>query len=493
MRRYNLTLFISLLIFLSTLLLVAPSLHSQEQSTPTNTQKKKEPLSEWSKMWLEEVVPYIITPAEKELFINLPNEEERGKFIENFWKRRDPDPSTPENEFKTAYYRRIAIANKLFGYSGIPGWRTDRGRVFITLGPPNEVQHDYLPSGAGEISVAARETWSYWGLPNPNLPYNFELTFVDRYGTGNFVLETSIASHNNRSFPLDFQDIHKFFNEMEILTEAMRNPFEKEEKLRSLITTQVNYSFLPLRTDIFTRKGDSDQTQVIFLIYFSPSSLEKCLLDQQDVYSLTVMVQASNEFGQVVMEKTKEVNFYQKLSYENTQKNDEYPFIFPVELPPETYGFHLLVLDNFSGKVGTIHQSVALSDFTEGSLKISDVCLFVAQLHSEESVLIPYSQYQTRFSLEDEISLDFEIYNLELDQMTNQANFEVKLSFYDGDKRIGVPVSLKKSVQNETDTHFTFSFRLHNFPPGSYRLKIEVKDEISQAVCSKEVEFQVIK
>jgi len=70
-------------------------------------------MSEWSKQWLEEVVPYIITDAEKEFFLNLPNEVERGKFIERFWKKRDPNPQTPENEFKLDYYKRIASATKI--------------------------------------------------------------------------------------------------------------------------------------------------------------------------------------------------------------------------------------------------------------------------------------------------------------------------------------------------------------------------------------------
>lgn len=142
-------------------------------------EQKTESMSKAARQWLEEVVPYIITPAERELFLSLPNEEERGKFIENFWKKRDPNPATPENEFKIAYYRRIAFANKFFDTAGIPGWRTDRGRIFILLGPPNEVQNDYLASRDSLSQPGAiQETWTYWDLPNPNLPYSLEFTFL---------------------------------------------------------------------------------------------------------------------------------------------------------------------------------------------------------------------------------------------------------------------------------------------------------------------------
>ncbi|GAF97012.1 unnamed protein product, partial [marine sediment metagenome] len=76
------------------------------QETSRSEKKNKDPLSMWSKQWLEEVVVFIITDAEKNLFINLPTELDRGKFIVNFWKKRDPNPETPENEFKLEYYKR---------------------------------------------------------------------------------------------------------------------------------------------------------------------------------------------------------------------------------------------------------------------------------------------------------------------------------------------------------------------------------------------------
>ena len=119
----------------------------------------KEPLSEASKQWLEEVVPYIITPREKDVFVNLPTELDRGQFIETFWKKRDPNPQTAENEYKLEYYRRIALANKFFGTGGIPGWRTDRGRFYILLGPPKEIERDLTSSvSALTMSRGPKET-----------------------------------------------------------------------------------------------------------------------------------------------------------------------------------------------------------------------------------------------------------------------------------------------------------------------------------------------
>ena len=96
------------------------------------------------KKWLDEDVTYIITPEERSAFLRLQTNEEREQFIEQFWLRRNPDPDSPENTFKEEHYRRIAYANEHYA-SGIPGWKTDRGRIYIMWGPPDEV--DSHPSG----------------------------------------------------------------------------------------------------------------------------------------------------------------------------------------------------------------------------------------------------------------------------------------------------------------------------------------------------------
>ncbi len=90
------------------------------------------------KKWLNEDVAYIITDEERKAFKRLSTDDEREQFIEQFWLRRDPTPDTEENEFKEEHYRRIAYANEHFA-SGIPGWKTDRGRIYIMYGPPDEI------------------------------------------------------------------------------------------------------------------------------------------------------------------------------------------------------------------------------------------------------------------------------------------------------------------------------------------------------------------
>ena len=101
-------------------------------------------------------VAYIISDQERAAFKALQTDEEREHFIEQFWERRDPTPGTPANEFKEEHYRRIAYSNEHFA-SFVAGWKTDRGRVYIIYGPPDEI--DSHPRGAG--STPPYEVWFY--------------------------------------------------------------------------------------------------------------------------------------------------------------------------------------------------------------------------------------------------------------------------------------------------------------------------------------------
>ena len=113
-----------------------------KSSTKSKRRKLKKTLKELDtpyKQWLNEDVIYIISPAERQAFLQLETNEEREQFIEQFWLRRSATPDLPDNDFKEEHYRRIAYANEHFA-SGIPGWKTDRGRMYIMWGPPDEVE-----------------------------------------------------------------------------------------------------------------------------------------------------------------------------------------------------------------------------------------------------------------------------------------------------------------------------------------------------------------
>ncbi len=169
-----------------------------EREKKKNEEKLRKELESPYKKWLNEDVSYIITQEERDAFKKLQTDDEREQFIEQFWLRRDPTPDTPENEFKEEHYRRIAYANQHFA-SRIPGWKTDRGRIYITYGPPDEI--DSHPSGGkyerpageggGTTSTVPFEQWRYRYIED--IGNNIIIEFVDPTMTGEYRMTTDPA------------------------------------------------------------------------------------------------------------------------------------------------------------------------------------------------------------------------------------------------------------------------------------------------------------
>jgi GWxTD domain-containing protein len=189
-----------------------PALKQQQQAQSDNSKPEKEltakqaaklkqkrdkelykELNPQYKKWLDEDVVYIISNEERSAFVHLQTNEEREQFIEAFWQRRNPDPESPENTFKEEHYRRIAYANEHYA-SGIPGWKTDRGRIYIIWGPPDEIQthptggsYDRPPEeGGGSTSTYPFEDWRYRYLEG--IGENVEIEFVDPTMSGEYHL-----------------------------------------------------------------------------------------------------------------------------------------------------------------------------------------------------------------------------------------------------------------------------------------------------------------
>jgi GWxTD domain-containing protein len=141
-------------------------------------------LPERYQKWLNEEVVYIITRVERDVFLKLQTDHERDLFIEAFWKHRDPTPDTPENEFKTEHYRRIDYATRYLGREApVPGWKTDRGRMYILLGEPREIQRLQ-----GKLGIYDCEIWFYQGETDKGLPTGFNLLFFKERGLGMYKL-----------------------------------------------------------------------------------------------------------------------------------------------------------------------------------------------------------------------------------------------------------------------------------------------------------------
>jgi GWxTD domain-containing protein len=164
-------------------------------SGPLEAKKKKstDHLSEKYKRWLDEVY-YIITKREREVFLKLKTDRERDILVEAFWRHRDPTPGTPENEFKEEHYRRLRHVETRYGRSKTrKGWQTDRGKVYIILGPPIGIQEF-----TSYTKVYPTEVWHYQIDPRADLPHAFNIVFFDKNNTGEFVLYSPSADGPQR-------------------------------------------------------------------------------------------------------------------------------------------------------------------------------------------------------------------------------------------------------------------------------------------------------
>jgi GWxTD domain-containing protein len=180
---------ITAVILMASTAMVLSAWHVNPSTSQTSEQTDKKVNTPWQR-WLNEDVVYILSDEERAAFERLTADEERLRFVEQFWERRDPTPGTAENEFKEEHYRRIAYANKHWGGT-LPGWKTDRGRIYIRYGPPDEI--DSHPSGGsynrpeseggGSVMTYPFENWRYVHFENIG---NLDIEFVDLSSSGEF-------------------------------------------------------------------------------------------------------------------------------------------------------------------------------------------------------------------------------------------------------------------------------------------------------------------
>src|SRR5579885_3639808 len=239
------------------------------------------------KKWLNEDVAYIITDEERQAFKRLNTDEEREQFIEQFWLRRDPTPDTVENEFKEEHYRRIAYANEHYA-SGIPGWKTDRGRIYITFGPPDEIEshpsggtYERPPEeGGGTTSTFPFEQWRYRYIDG--IGNNIIIEFVDPTMSGEYHMtmdpsekdallyvpgagltlmeQMGLASKTDRFNRTDGTHLGtgnmplparmNQFERLEQFAKLQKPPAVKFKDLEAAVTSTIRYNTLPMKVHV---------------------------------------------------------------------------------------------------------------------------------------------------------------------------------------------------------------------------------------------------
>ena len=205
---------------------------------PAQKKKSAKDLPPQYRKWLEEEVVYIITPKERDVFLQLESDREREIFINAFWKARNPDSASSENAFKKEHYRRIQYANQWFGKdSPGPGWRTDMGRIYITLGEPKQIE-----KFENQYDVFPMIVWFYDGMAEFGLPNAFSVVYFKREGSGEYILYSPVK-YGPQSLLIHYKgdqtDYATAYNELYQIEPSLA------ELSLSLVQGETRYSLTP--------------------------------------------------------------------------------------------------------------------------------------------------------------------------------------------------------------------------------------------------------
>ena len=362
------------------------------------------------KDWLEKDVTYVITDEERKAFKKLATDDERERFIEEFWRRRDPDPDTDENEFKEEYYERIAYANEHFS-SGIPGWKTDRGRIWIMYGKPDERETHPMggsyerPSyeGGGNTTTYPFEVWFYRYLAG--VGSGVEIEFVDPTGSGEYRIarnpnekdamlmipgagltlseQLGLSSKADRITGQGGTGVANYqreqdspFSRLQLLADLSRPPQVKFNDLASAVNTGVieenplNFDF---RVDFF-RQSDE---RVITALTIQTDNKELTFTDSGGLQQARM-----NIFGRITSVAGRRAGIFEDpvittaTTEELTEaKNRKSAYQKAVPLAPGTYKVDVIVRDVTSGATGVKHVGFTVPRYDPQKLSTSTLVL----------------------------------------------------------------------------------------------------------------------
>jgi GWxTD domain-containing protein len=521
---------------------------------PTEKQKKQQKaslkieLSKTYKKWLNEDVIWIITDQERAAFKQLSNDEERDNFIEAFWQRRDPTPDTEENEYKEEHYRRIAYANEHFA-AGIPGWKSDRGRMYIMYGPADEVESHpsggtyQRPSeeGGGETSTYPFEQWRYRYLEG--IGQEVIIEFVDSCMCGDFHMtldrsekdalkytpgagltdyeQLGIGSKASRfqggleqlgSGPFSNNNTSKEFDRLEVFYKLQAPPPVKYKDLEELVTTKIITNLMPfdVRTDFVKVTGDT----VLVPITIQMKYRDITFANKDGVQRGTVNIfgRVSTLTGRVVQtfEDPAQVDVPAELLPRMAENSSVYWKAIP--LRPGRYKIDIAVKDVNGDRKGVWSRGIQVPEYSDDKLSTSTLIVadvmepvptkdvstgsFVIGLNKVRPRVAPANGKPALFKRGRDQKVNFwmQVYNLGVDEKTHKpsATFEYAI----------INVATNKPVVQKTESTDTMgnvgeqvtlqkSIASANLQPGVYRIDIKVNDNISKQTIDPSATFAV--
>ena len=509
----------------------------QTQDPMEKPRNVKPELKKAYKDWLEKDVTYIITDEERKAFKKLATDDEREKFIEEFWRRRDPDPDTDENEYKEEYYERIAYANEHFA-SGIPGWKSDRGRIWIMYGKPDERETHPAggpydrPSyeGGGMTTSYPFEQWFYRYIPG--VGSGVEIEFVDPTGSGEYRIATNpnekdamllipgagltlseqlgLSSKTDRVTAMGQYGLNNYqraqdspFARIQLLADLNRAPQVKFNDLASAVNTGVieeNPLNFDIRVDFF-RQSDE---RVITPFTIQTENRDLAFTDSGGLQQARI-----NIFGRITSVAGRRAGVFEDpvittaTTTELTEaKERKSAYQKAVALVPGTYKVDVIVRDVTSGATGVRHIGFTVPKYDVQKLSTSTLVL-ASRLESlgDQPAVGQFVIGQTKvipnvsgvYHRGSPLGVYMQIYNAGIDQTTLRPAVDVEYVLTKDGKEVGRQPENWQGM-SDSGQRLTLARLIDSqlLVPGNYELTIRIRDRVSGQALAPTAKFTIV-
>jgi GWxTD domain-containing protein len=519
-----------------------------EKQRKRNQRALKVELSKTYKTWLEADVVYIITDEERAAFRQLSNDEERDNFIEAFWQRRDPTPDTEENEYKEEHYQRIAYANEHFA-AGVPGWKTDRGRIYIVFGKPDEIESHPsggtyerpMDEGGGETSTFPFEDWRYRYIEG--IGQEVIIEFVDTCMCGEFhmtmdrsekdallmtpnagltLYEQMGMSTKAQRFngglerlgqgPDSASQQTKQFDRLEQFAKLQAAPKIKFTDLEEAVNSKMILNPMPFDVRADFVKVTSDTVLVPVTIQMRNRDITFVNKDGIQRGTVNIFARLSTLTGKIVQtfEDTVQVDVPAELLPRTAENASVYWKALP--LRPGHYKLYIAVKDVNGDRKGVWSRSVNVPEFSEDKLATSTLIVadvmepvptkaigtgqFVIGTTKVRPRVAPSDGKPALFKKDKDQKLNFwmQVYNLGVDEKTHKssATFEYEITNLATNKQVVQKTETTDTMGNVGDqVTLQKSIAAANLQPGSYRIEIKVNDNVSKQTIDPSALFTV--
>ncbi len=512
-----------------------------------NSKSLKIELSKTYKKWLDEDVRWIITDEEQKAFKLLSNDEERDQFIEAFWQRRDPTPDTIENEFKEEHYRRMAYANEHFA-AGIPGWKSDRGRIYIMYGAADEIEShpsggSYerpMDEGGGETSTYPFEDWRYRYLEGVGQEVIIE--FVDTCMCGDYHMtmdrsekdallnipnagltlyeQMGMASKADRfsggglerlgTGPFTSGNQTKQFDRLEQFYKLQKPPAVKFKDLEEVVSHKINVNMMPfdVRTDFVRVTGDT----VLVPVTVQVKNRDVTFVNKDGIQrgTVNIFIRVTTLTGKIVQtdENTVQVDVPAELLPKVTENSSVYWKALP--LRPNLYRIDVAVKDLNGDRSGLWSSRLQVPSYDDDRLSSSSLIVadVMAPVSTKEigtgQFVIGNTKVRPRvgsangkpvvFKRNQKVYFWMQVYNLGTDDKTHKPSATVEYNVINAATNKAVIHTVESTEQmGNIGDQVTLEKPLSasSLEPGVYRIQIKVNDNISKQTVDPSATFAV--